>query len=90
MPAPIIVVGHKNPDNDSISAAVGYAYLKNDEKRAGRCRSEARVRPRPFGPHAARERLDPGAQRPAGPRGGCPRACARGRRHDAEPYFHRP
>lgn len=35
MPAPIIVVGHKNPDNDSISAAVGYAYLKNElEKRA--------------------------------------------------------
>lgn len=30
MPAPIIVVGHKNPDNDSISAAVGYAYLKNE------------------------------------------------------------
>lgn len=29
MPAPIIVVGHKNPDNDSICAAVGYAYLKN-------------------------------------------------------------
>ena len=26
----IIVVGHKNPDNDSISAAVGYAYLKNE------------------------------------------------------------
>ncbi len=29
MPTPIIVVGHRNPDNDSISAAVGYAYLKN-------------------------------------------------------------
>lgn len=29
MPSPIIVVGHKNPDNDSICAAVGYAYLKN-------------------------------------------------------------
>lgn len=25
----IFVVGHKNPDNDSISAAVSYAYLKN-------------------------------------------------------------
>lgn len=25
----IIVVGHKNPDNDAICAAVGYAYLKN-------------------------------------------------------------
>ena len=30
MSAPIIVVGHKNPDNDSISSAVGYAYLKNE------------------------------------------------------------
>lgn len=27
---PIIVVGHKNPDNDSICSAVGYAYLKNE------------------------------------------------------------
>ena len=32
----IIVVGHKNPDNDAISAAVGYAYLKNElARRAG-------------------------------------------------------
>lgn len=30
MAEPIIVVGHKNPDNDSICAAVGYAYLKNE------------------------------------------------------------
>jgi len=29
-PQPIIVVGHKNPDNDAISAAIGYAYLKNE------------------------------------------------------------
>lgn len=27
---PIIVVGHRNPDNDAICAAVGYAYLKNE------------------------------------------------------------
>ena len=26
----ILVFGHKNPDNDAISAAVGYAYLKNE------------------------------------------------------------
>ncbi|WP_165252661.1 putative manganese-dependent inorganic diphosphatase [Adlercreutzia sp. ZJ304] len=26
----IIVVGHRNPDNDSISSAVAYAYLKNE------------------------------------------------------------
>ena len=30
MPSPIIVVGHKNPDNDAISAAIGYAWLKNE------------------------------------------------------------
>lgn len=30
VPKPIIVVGHKNPDNDAISAAIGYAYLKNE------------------------------------------------------------
>ncbi len=33
MTSPIIVVGHKNPDNDSICAAVGYAYLKNELER---------------------------------------------------------
>ena len=30
MAAPIIVVGHRNPDNDAISAAIGYAWLKNE------------------------------------------------------------
>lgn len=30
MSKPIIVVGHKNPDNDAISAAIGYAWLKNE------------------------------------------------------------
>ena len=29
MAAPILVFGHKNPDNDAVSAAVGYGYLKN-------------------------------------------------------------
>lgn len=27
--APILVVGHRNPDNDSIASAVAYAHLKN-------------------------------------------------------------
>ena len=37
MSKPIIVVGHKNPDNDAISAAVAYANLKNKiaEREAG-------------------------------------------------------
>lgn len=30
MQTPVLIVGHKNPDNDSIAAAVGYAYLKNE------------------------------------------------------------
>lgn len=37
MSTSVVVVGHQNPDNDSISAAVGYAYLKNElEKRASK------------------------------------------------------
>ena len=44
----IIVVGHKNPDNDAISAAVGYAYLKNElARRAG---EEAVFEPARLGP----------------------------------------
>jgi manganese-dependent inorganic pyrophosphatase len=36
MSQPILVVGHRNPDNDSISSAVAYAYLKNEiAKRTG-------------------------------------------------------
>ena len=30
MTKPIIVVGHKNPDNDAICSAIGYAWLKNE------------------------------------------------------------
>ena len=37
MARPIIVVGHRNPDNDSISSAVAYAHLKNElARRSGR------------------------------------------------------
>lgn len=35
MPAPVVIVGHKNPDNDAICAAVGYAHLKNELARRG-------------------------------------------------------
>lgn len=34
MSSHILVFGHKNPDNDAISAAVGYAYLKNQLAKA--------------------------------------------------------
>lgn len=30
MPKKVYVVGHKNPDNDSICSAIAYAYLKNE------------------------------------------------------------
>ena len=30
MAEPIIIVGHKNPDNDAISAAVGLAFYMNE------------------------------------------------------------
>ena len=52
MPAPIIVVGHKNPDNDSISAAVGYAHLKNELARRDAVEGEpaAVYRPARLGP----------------------------------------
>lgn len=33
MAAPIMVVGHKNPDNDAICSAVAYAWLKNEMSR---------------------------------------------------------
>ena len=48
MSTPIIVVGHKNPDNDAISAAVGYAYLKNELAR--RAAEESGVEPESYVP----------------------------------------
>lgn len=30
MSEPVVIVGHRNPDNDAICAAVGYAHLKNE------------------------------------------------------------
>ena len=59
MSAPIIVVGHKNPDNDAISAAVGYAYLKNELARRSQDPEEASRVYRPV-------RLGPCRRRPPG------------------------
>lgn len=39
----IIVVGHKNPDNDAICAAVCYAYLKNQLAKQAACGAEPDV-----------------------------------------------
>lgn len=44
----VIVVGHKNPDNDSISSAVAYAYLKN--QLAERLATSERYEPVRLGP----------------------------------------
>ena len=63
------VVGHKNPDTDSICAAVAYAYLKNqtDEgrfvaKRAGKINSETRYVLDRFGVEEPGRISDVGAQ----------------------------
>lgn len=54
MTAPILVMGHKNPDNDSICSAIGYAYLKNEvAKRDGLKASYAPVRLGPLPPETA-------------------------------------
>ena len=31
MEKPILVIGHKNPDLDSIASALGYAYMRQQE-----------------------------------------------------------
>ncbi|MBR2789481.1 MAG: CBS domain-containing protein, partial [Eggerthellaceae bacterium] len=46
--APILVVGHRNPDNDSIASAVAYAHLKN--ALAARTGSGERYVPARLGP----------------------------------------
>ncbi|HIW75760.1 MULTISPECIES: putative manganese-dependent inorganic diphosphatase [Gordonibacter] len=50
--APVIVVGHKNPDNDSICAAVAYAYLKNElaKRAASKGATPVRYVPARLGP----------------------------------------
>ena len=51
-PYSVIVVGHRNPDNDSISSAVAYAYLKNelDRRRGGDDRHPRTYVPARLGP----------------------------------------
>ena len=39
MNAPVLVIGHKNPDNDAICSAIGYAWLKNELARREAARS---------------------------------------------------
>ena len=39
---PILVLGHKNPDNDSICSAIAYAYLKNELAKRSTAEGEER------------------------------------------------
>ena len=50
MTSPVIVVGHRNPDNDSICAAVGYAYLKNELAKRDGAVGKAEYLPARLGP----------------------------------------
>ena len=36
MTRPVYIIGHKNPDTDSICSALAYAYLKNSSRRKHR------------------------------------------------------
>ena len=64
------VIGHKNPDSDSICAAIGYAYLKNalssdatyEPKKAGALNAETRYVLERFGVEEPETVTDVGAQ----------------------------
>ena len=92
MPSPVIVVGHKNPDNDSICAAVGYAYLKNRlaEREAQGGEPTAVYVPARLGPLPPESAWVLERNGIPAPDGAGPRACEGFRRHDAEPHLHRP
>ncbi len=70
MPNSVYVIGHKNPDTDSICAAIGYAYLKNalskdtkyEPKKAGPINSETRYVLERFGVQEPETISDVGAQ----------------------------
>ena len=54
MAAPVLVMGHKNPDNDAISSPIAYAYLKNAiAKRDGIDKTYEAVRLGPLPPETA-------------------------------------
>ena len=40
MTRPVYIIGHKNPDTDSICSALAYAYLKNHLEGAATSRPE--------------------------------------------------
>lgn len=70
MPNTVYIIGHKNPDTDSVCAAVAYAYLKNaiskdtiyEPKKAGQLNEETRYVLNRFGINEPDTVLDVGAQ----------------------------
>ena len=70
MPNSVFIIGHKNPDTDSICAAIGYAYLKNAlgtgvnyiPKKAGELNKETRYVLDRFGVQEPETISDVGAQ----------------------------
>ncbi len=70
MPNKVFVIGHKNPDTDSVCAAIGYAYLKNalsketvyEPKKAGQLNAETRYVLERFGIEEPETITDVGAQ----------------------------
>ncbi|QFJ53624.1 putative manganese-dependent inorganic diphosphatase [Pseudobutyrivibrio xylanivorans] len=70
MPNTVYIIGHKNPDTDSVCAAIAYAYLKNaiskdtiyEPKKAGQLNEETRYVLERFGVQEPDTVLDVGAQ----------------------------
>ena len=70
MPNTVYIIGHKNPDSDSVCAAVAYAYLKNaiskdtiyEAKKAGPLNEETRYVLERFNIQEPETVLDVGAQ----------------------------
>ena len=74
MPNSVFIIGHKNPDSDSVCAAIAYAYLKNElakqsnidtvyePKKAGQLNEETRYVLNRFGVNEPETVLDVGAQ----------------------------
>ncbi len=70
MPNTVYIIGHKNPDTDSVCAAIGYAYLKNalssdatyEPKKAGALNAETRYVLERFGVEEPETVTDVGAQ----------------------------
>lgn len=71
MPNTVYIIGHKNPDSDSVCAAVAYAYLKNatsnngtiyEAKKAGQLNEETRYVLERFNIQEPETVMDVGAQ----------------------------